>query len=89
MKKRNKIEIVYDILEVIRINNSHIKTTQILSKANLSHVKLKVFLEELEGNGLIEIHEEKKHKYYQLSKKGYEYLDKLKQMKKFMEVFEI
>lgn len=87
--KRNKIEIIYDILNAIKEKNNRIKTTHILYKANLSHIKLKEYLEELKNKGLIEEFTEKKQKFFKLSPKGEEYVQKLKQMKKFMQTFEI
>ena len=87
--KRNKIEIIFDILNAIRERNNKIKITQILHKANISHNKLKIYLEELFEKELIEEIIEKKQKYFILTKKGFDYLEKLNQMKKFMESFEI
>jgi len=87
--KRNKIEIIYDILNAIKEKNNKIKITHILFKANLSHIKLKEYLKDLEEKNLIEIYYEKKQKYFRLSELGEEYRLKLKQMKKFIETFEI
>lgn len=88
-QKRNKIEIIYDILISIRNKNNKIKITHILYKANLSHIKLKEYLTDLIDKELVEEFIEKKQKYFRLTKKGQEYIQKLKQMKNFMKTFEI
>ncbi len=88
-KKRNKIEIIYDILISIIEKNNKIKITHIMYKANLSHIKLKEYLDELIEKDFIEEYYEKKQKYFRLTKKGYEQIEKIKQMTKFMEVFDI
>ncbi len=87
--KRNKIEIIYDILFAIKEKNNRIKITQLLHKANISHAKSKPYLEELFEKELIKEITEKKQKFFSLTDKGFEYLNKLDQMKKFMKTFEI
>lgn len=88
-QKRNKIEIIYDILNSIKDKNNKIKITHILYKANLSHTKLKEYLTDLLDKELIEEFIEKKQKYFRLTEKGQEYIQKLKQMKTFMKTFDI
>ncbi|HLD98553.1 MAG TPA: winged helix-turn-helix domain-containing protein, partial [Candidatus Nanoarchaeia archaeon] len=46
MKKRNKLEIIRDILNVIRSRNGKIKPTHILYKSNLSHQMMEEYLAE-------------------------------------------
>jgi len=87
--KRDKIEIISDILTSIQEKNNKIKITHILYKANLSYNKLKEYLDELLNKNLIEEYYDKKHKYFRLTKKGNEYLEKIKQMTKFIETFDI
>ncbi len=45
--KRDKVEIIFDILDSIYKTNNKIKISHILHKANLSHTKLKIYLDEL------------------------------------------
>ena len=46
-KKRNRLEIIRDILNVIKEKSGRIKPTHILYKSNLSHQMMKEYLEEL------------------------------------------
>lgn len=87
--KRDKIDIIYDILFSIKDRNNKIKITQLLHKANISHSKSKIYIEELFEKKLIEEIIEKKQKYFSLTNKGFEHLNKLDQMKKFMNTFDI
>ena len=87
--KRNKIEIIYDVLKSIRDKHNKIILTHILSKANLSYNKLKEYLDDLIEQKLIEEYEYKKQKYFKLTERGENYYEKLREMKKFMESFEI
>lgn len=88
-QKRDKIDIIFDILKSIKDKNNQIKITHILHKANLSHTKLKEYLDELKSKQLIEEYLEKKQKFFKLTNKGEDYYQKLNQMKKFINIFDI
>ena len=46
-KKRTRLEVTYDILQVIRNRNGKIKPTHILYKSNLSYQMMDEYLREL------------------------------------------
>jgi predicted transcriptional regulator len=52
-RKRNKLEVIFDILKVIREKSGKIKPTHILYKSNLSYLMMKDYLNELIEKGLI------------------------------------
>ena len=83
------MDIIFDILKAIKEKNNKIKITHILYKANLSHTNLKLYMAELEDKKLIEPFEEKKTNFYRLTKDGEFHYQKLRQMKNFMETFDI
>jgi len=74
-KKRNKLEIIRDILKVIRERNGKIKPTHILYKSNLSHQMMGDYLKELMGKGFIKEIKVKRGKSYIITDKGLDYLN--------------
>jgi len=53
MERRNKLNIIYDILGVIQ-KRGEIKKTHIMYQANLSHNQMKLYLDELYKKKFIE-----------------------------------
>ncbi|MFT4343774.1 MAG: winged helix-turn-helix domain-containing protein, partial [Candidatus Woesearchaeota archaeon] len=53
-KKRNRLEVIYDILVAIRNKNGRIKPTHILYKSNLSHKMMNEYLSDLIEKGFVE-----------------------------------
>ncbi len=87
--KRGKPEIVFDILSAVRDSSGQIKPTRLLYKSNLSHARLKLYLESLVKQELLAV--EKKHdkKLIALTQKGYHFLDEYRKMKQLIESFGI
>ncbi len=56
-------------------------------KANLSHKQLKLYLDELEKNKLIENNSEEKTTLISITKKGMDFTIKYSQMKEFEKTF--
>jgi predicted transcriptional regulator len=87
-KKRDRLEVIYDILNVIRSKNGTIKPTHILYKSNLSHQMMEEYLGDLINRGFVE---EKKAKddrrTYSLTPKGFEYLNQYRYISDFMTSF--
>ena len=74
-KKRDRLEIIKDILEILRDKGEKVKPTHIMYKANLSHVMLKEYTQELVSKKLIEEKQTKKgKKRFVLTQKGFSYL---------------
>ena len=74
--KRDRLQIINDILKAIRDRNGTIKPTHILYKANLSHQMLDEYLKDLISRGFVIEKKEKKGKTYSLTDKGFNYLSK-------------
>lgn len=85
--KRNKLEIIRDILMTIRAKQGKIKPTHILYKSNLSHAMMKEYLDELIKNELIVETTKENSRTYSVTKKGDEYLEKFKFIQDFTESF--
>ena len=88
-KKRNKLEIIHDILSLIRQKSGRIKPTHILYKSNLSYSMMSDYLEELIGKGFIKQVSliDGKSRSYEITKKGDEYLSKYKLVMEFTDSF--
>lgn len=86
-KKRTKLEIIKDILEVIKSKNGKIKPTHILYKSNLSHIMMELYLKELMDKKFISEKTEGRNKTYSITQKGNEYLDKYRMISNFTELF--
>jgi len=85
--KRNKLDIIYDMLRAIEGKGGKIKPTHLLYKSNLSHQRMKLYINELKDRKLIEEAQVKKKKMYALTDDGRKFLQRFKQMKEFTEAF--
>ena len=73
---RTSMQIVADLLTVTEQSGQQgIKTTSLLTKANLSHSRLSKFLENLTGSGLINIIEFDNKNTFVITEKGRQYLE--------------
>jgi len=87
MSRRNKIDIVYDLLKAISEKGGKIKPTHLLYKSNLSHKRMKIYLEELMSKKLIEEGKEKGKTMYVLTDEGFKFIQNYQQLKNFTEAF--
>jgi predicted transcriptional regulator len=85
--KRDRLEIIHDILEVIRDKGTNVKPTHIMYKSNLSHQMLTEYLDELIKNGLVEEEERDRKKRYALTKKGFSYLEDYSTIRGFLDSY--
>ena len=86
--RRSKIHIFIDILRLVS-KKGKAKPTHILYGANLSHIRLKKYLEVLLTNGFIEQTSEGGHTYYRLTERGMEFLSEFRKVEKVSEAFGI
>jgi len=87
--KRTKIDIVYDMLKAIEAKGGKILPTHLLYKSNLSHKRMKLYLEELKKKNVIQETIIKEKKYYEMTEDGWRFLHKLKQVREFTDAFGI
>ncbi len=85
--KRDRLQVVHDILKAIRDKNGKIKPTHLLYKANLSHQMLEDYLAELISKNFVVEEKAKTGRTYSLTEKGFEYLSKYKLVSDFVESF--
>ena len=75
-KKRDRLQIIYDILSVIKEKNGRIKPTNILYKSNLSNQMFEEYMDELIQKQFVVENKTKSGKTYSLTQKGFDYLSK-------------
>jgi predicted transcriptional regulator len=86
-KKRERLEVIKDILESIR-KNRNIKPTRLLYASNLSPQMFKGYIDELISKKFIKLEIDKKEKkFFSLTKKGQEFLEEYKLIENFVENF--
>lgn len=87
MAKRNKLEIIRDILKIIQ-ENRLIKPTPLLRKSNLSSSRFKeYYLELLRKEFIKETYG--RNKEITLTEKGFKYLEKYSAIINFIDEFEL
>jgi predicted transcriptional regulator len=89
MKKRERLEIIYDILVLINNNHNQMKPTPLLRKSNLSSSQFDRYILELIEKQFVEVCTVDSNKYYSLTKKGFEYINKYRVILKIIEEFDL
>ncbi|MFH1399869.1 MAG: winged helix-turn-helix domain-containing protein [Candidatus Woesearchaeota archaeon] len=89
-RKRERLEVIYDILRIIRDSNNSIKPTPLLRYSNLSSQSFSDYFGELKEKGLVrEVEGKRGRKSISLSDKGFRYLDKYQVIAGFIDEFEL
>jgi len=88
-KKRNKVEIINDILKTIKSKNGNIKPSGIMFKSNLSYQMMNEYLRELiEKEFILEVNL-KKSRSYIITPKGQLFMNKFSTVDEFLNSFGI
>ncbi|MSS75154.1 hypothetical protein EXS73_02995 [Candidatus Pacearchaeota archaeon] len=86
-KKRTRLEIIRDILEVIKMKSGRIKPTHILYKSNLSHGMMEEYLAELKQKQFIKEQKTPTSRTYHITEKGMHYLTEYQSIAQFTSSF--
>jgi len=87
VKKRERLDVIKDILRAIR-ENRQIKPTRLLYASNLSPQMFKDYINELISKGFIKLDiDEKEKKTFSLTNKGGEFLEQYRVIENFIENF--
>ncbi|MEM0203989.1 MAG: winged helix-turn-helix domain-containing protein [Archaeoglobaceae archaeon] len=87
-ERRNKLEIIHDILRIIASHGNSILPTPLLRFSNLSTQNFSRYMNELVEKGFVrEVFDEDGRKYYTLTDKGFKFLEKYQRIKELIEEF--
>ncbi|MBR9681985.1 MAG: hypothetical protein GOV00_04275 [Candidatus Altiarchaeota archaeon] len=87
-RKRDRLQIIYDILHFLQGRKGKVRPTHILYKSNLSHQMLTSYLTELTSNGfVIEQTDKKGKKLYEITKKGQNFLRDFHVIRSFIDSY--
>jgi predicted transcriptional regulator len=86
-KRRDRLQVIHDILKTISDKNGKIKPTHILYKSNLSHHMMDEYLKELIEKNFIKENKEKKGRTYSITNVGRRFIDEYKLVQRFTESF--
>ena len=89
MEKRERIDIIYDMLKSIQDKNGMIKPTHLTYKANLAHRQLKLYLQELMEKNLVERMKNKEADFIIINDNGRRFMQKIREMREFEQTFGI
>ena len=89
--RRSQIDIVFDILMAVQAKGGKIKPTHLLYKSNLSHTRMKKYVEELKEKGLLaEISETTRktdRNFFTISDAGLRFLADYRKVKELTDAF--
>lgn len=89
-RKRDRLEVVSDILKIIRSNHNSIRPTPLLRYSNLSSQSFSEYYHELLEKGFItEVTDKNGRKYVTLTDKGFRFLEKYRLIMGFIDEFEL
>ena len=86
-RKRERSDIVLDMLLSIQGRGGRIKPTHLMYKANLAHQQMKAYLEELVEKDFVRKVREKDYEYIIITDTGLKFVEKIAQMKEFERTF--
>jgi predicted transcriptional regulator len=87
MERRSQLEIVYDMLKAIQDKGGKIKPTHLLYKSNLSHKRMKGYVEDLEKKGFMHSEAAGEKSMYVITEKGLKFLQEYQKVKEFTDAF--
>jgi predicted transcriptional regulator len=87
VKKRNKLEIVFEIIDIL--SKETLNPTKLAMLVNMPYDRLKKLLEELIEKGIIQFEEQGRSKVFMLTPQGYKLYEELKKVRKILKDYGI
>lgn len=87
-ERRDRLDIIGDILKAIQDKGGRIKPTHLLYKSNLSHEGMKRYIDELKMKlMLLEEEDKNQNKFFVITDKGLKFLQDYKKIREFTDSF--
>ena len=87
-ERRDKLDIIGDILKAVQDKGGRIKPTHLLYKSNLSHEGMKRYIDELKMKlMLLEEEDKNQNKFFVITDKGLKFLQDYKKVREFTDSF--
>ncbi len=87
-ERRDKLDIIGDILKAVQDKGGRIKPTHLLYKSNLSHEGMKRYIEELKMKlMLLEEEDKNQNKFFIITDKGLKFLQDYRKIREFTDSF--
>jgi predicted transcriptional regulator len=87
MAKRERLEVIHDILKTVRDHHNSIKPTRLLHSSNLSPQMFKEYMQEMLDKGFLVELDDGGKRHYSLTEKGFQFLEQYKVIIKFIDDF--
>ena len=85
--RRDRMEVIYDILAAIEKEGGSMKPTRLMYRSNLSYNLMKSYMAELKEKGMIAEVVVKKRRFIALTESGRQFMVQLRKMRKFLDSF--
>lgn len=85
-KKRTKLEVVRDVLAVLK-EHRNVKITHLIYKSNLSYIIIKEYIKELTEKGMMKMNEDEGKSFYSITQRGLQFLKEFEKIKIFSEAY--
>ena len=90
MAKRTRLEIIKDILSIIKENHNSIRITPLIRKSNLSSQRFNEYFKSIKQRNFVrEVINSEGRKQIELSEAGFRFLEKYQTIKHFIEEFDL
>ena len=90
VRKRDRLEVIHDILRTIKDKNNSIKPTPLLRYSNLSSQSFNEYYKDVLEKGFVkEIKDKKDKKIITLTDKGFKFIEKYQAILMFIDEFEL
>ncbi len=86
-EKRSRRDIIVDMLISIVNKGGKIKPTHLMYKSNLSHIRMRGYLEELVQKEMVKKTTNRNFEYILITEKGHDFMGKLRELKELEKTF--